>query len=50
MEAYVEATSPTTDAKRKSEIERQLLAYCGLDTYAMLRLWQVLAGRSDLKL
>jgi hypothetical protein len=50
MEAYVEATSPTTDAERKSEIERQLLAYCGLDTYAMLRLWQVLAGRSDLKL
>jgi hypothetical protein len=50
MEAYLEATSPTTDAERKSEIERQLLAYCGLDTYAMVRLWQVLAGRSNLKL
>jgi hypothetical protein len=50
MEAYLEATSPTTDAERKSEIERLLLAFCGLDNYAMLRLWQVLAGRSDLKL
>lgn len=50
MEAYLEATSSSTAAARKNEIERQLLAYCGLDTYAMVRLWQVLAGRGRLKL
>jgi hypothetical protein len=50
MDAYLEATSPTTGAERKREIERQLLEYCALDTYAMVRLWQVLAGRSKRKL
>ncbi len=50
MEAYLEAINPATNVERKAEIERQLLAYCGLDTYAMVRLWQVLAGRSYLKL
>jgi hypothetical protein len=50
MDAYFEATSPTTIAERKGEIERQLLAYCGLDTYAMVRLWQVLAGRNKMRL
>ena len=50
MEAYLEATNPDTTPERKAEIERQLQAYCGLDTYAMVKLWQVLAGRQKLKL
>jgi len=50
MNAYLEAISPTTTAERKAEIGTQLLAYCGLDTYAMVRLWQVFAGRQDLRL
>lgn len=49
MEAYLEAIHPDTLPKRKAEIEKQLLAYCGLDTFAMVRLWQFLAGRHDIK-
>ena len=50
MEAYLEAISPGTTPERKAAIEQQLQAYCGLDTYAMVRMWQVLAGQSHLKL
>jgi len=50
MEAFLEAIHPDTTTARKSQIEQQLLAYCRLDTYAMVRLWQVFAGRADLKL
>lgn len=50
MAAFMEAMAPTTTADRKSAIERQLLDYCALDTYAMVRLWQIFAGRADLAL
>lgn len=50
MDAYLEAIHPSTLPERKNQIEQQLLAYCKLDTYAMVRLWQVFAGRTDLKL
>ena len=50
MEAFLEAIHPDTSAERKNQIEQQLLAYCKLDTYAMVRLWQVFARRTDLKL
>ena len=50
MEAFLEAIHPETGSERKSQIQKQLLAYCELDTYAMVRLWQVFAGRTDLKL
>ena len=50
MDAYLEAIHPGTVPERKAEIEMQLLAYCGLDTFAMVRLWQFLSGRHDLKL
>jgi len=46
MEAFLEALSPNTSPSRKSEIERQLLAYCALDTYAMVRLWSVFSGQA----
>ena len=50
MEAFLEAIHPDTSVERKTQIEQQLLAYCKLDTYAMVRLWQVFAGRTDLSL
>lgn len=49
MEAYIEAIDPSTSDQRKSEIESQLLAYCKLDTFAMVRIWQKFTG-SDVKL
>ena len=39
QQAYLEAIAPATPAARKAELERQLLAYCQLDTWAMVRLW-----------
>lgn len=50
MDAFLEGIHPNTSSARKAQIEQQLLAYCGLDTYAMVRLWQVFAGRTDLRL
>lgn len=50
METFLEALHSDTTVERKQEIERQLLAYCGLDTYAMVRLWQVFAGRKEWEL
>jgi hypothetical protein len=50
MNAFLEAIDSNTSATRKTQIEQQLLAYCKLDTYAMVRLWQVFSGRTDLKL
>jgi len=43
-EAFREAISRGTTAERSDEIERQLLAYCHLDTLAMVRLWEVFRG------
>lgn len=45
MDAFVEAIAPHTTPTRKAEIERQLLDYCKLDTYAMVRLWSAFTGR-----
>ena len=50
MESFVEAIHANTTPQRRQEIERQLLEYCKLDTYAMVRLWQVFAGRADMEL
>ena len=44
MEAYKEAINPVTTPERKTEIEKSLLAYCKLDTLAMVRLWEFLYG------
>lgn len=48
MDAFQEAISSSTTVNRKEEIRKQLLEYCGLDTYAMVRLWQYFSGRGDL--
>ncbi|MDI1249260.1 MAG: hypothetical protein PSV13_10395 [Lacunisphaera sp.] len=47
MNAFIEAVQPGTGEARKMEIERHLHAYCRLDTFAMVRLWQVFNGRND---
>lgn len=44
QDAFLEAIAPATSPHRKAEIERQLVAYCSLDTYAMVRLWDFLSG------
>ena len=44
MEAFLEAVAPQTTPPRKAEIERQLLTYCALDTYAMVRMWAIFSG------
>jgi len=46
MDAFLEALSPDTSPARKAAIEQQLLAYCALDTYAMVRLWSIFSGAS----
>lgn len=48
MDAYREAVHRDTPSQRKQEIERQLLDYCGLDSIAMVRLWQHFTGRGDM--
>jgi hypothetical protein len=47
MEAFCEAIQPDISSERKFEIEAQLRAYCRLDTFAMVRLWQFFTGRTD---
>lgn len=46
MDAFSEAINPGTTKERKCEIEKQLLVYCGLDTFAMVRLWHFFCGRT----
>ncbi len=45
QQAYLEAIAPATSAARKAALERQLLAYCRLDTWAMVQLWSAFTGR-----
>lgn len=44
MAAFAEAVRAGTTPERKAEIERQLQAYCALDTLALVRLWSVFSG------
>lgn len=39
--AYQEAIATDTTAERKAQIESQLHEYCKLDTFAMVRIWEV---------
>ena len=50
MSVFVEAIHPETSTARKAEIENQLLAYCRLDTFAMVRLWQFFSERNQVPL
>lgn len=42
--AYLEALAPQTGNQRKEALKQQLLDYCKLDTYAMVRLWAIFTG------
>ena len=46
QQAFLEAMAPETASDRKIEIKRQLLAYCKLDTLAMVLLWEFFRGES----
>jgi hypothetical protein len=45
-EAYLEAIRPETSAERREEVRRGLVAYCGLDTMALLRMADFLEERN----
>ena len=49
QQAYLEAIAPTTTAQRKAELQDQLLAYCHLDTWAMVRLWAAFTANPLMK-
>lgn len=40
MNAFLEAINEKTSLERKDVLEQQLLEYCKLDTYAMVKLWE----------
>ena len=40
--AFLELAAPETSAERRAELRGQLLAYCGRDTEALVRLFQLL--------
>ncbi len=46
QQAFLEAIAPGTSATRRNEIRRELLAYCGQDTLAMVTVARYLEGRS----
>lgn len=41
MEAFKEAVADKCDEDRMAEMDRQLRMYCGLDTFAMVRIWKL---------
>ena len=43
--AYLEMIDPGTAHERKQTLEQQLLAYCGLDTFAMVRMVDNFLGK-----
>jgi len=45
QEAFLEAIDKDTEPQRREELRQQLSAYCALDTYAMVQLWSVFAGK-----
>ena len=47
MDAYRNAISPEISQSEKLKIEQELIAYCGLDTLAMVKLWRFFTGQTD---
>ena len=45
VSAFMEAIDPNTSPERKAVIENQLFSYCQLDTYAMVKIWELFVGR-----
>ena len=48
--AYLEAIAVETTLARKQKLQQQLIEYCRLDTLALVHVWRVLSGRTDLKI
>lgn len=44
QQAYLEAIEQGISSERRDEIRRQLLEYCKLDTYALVRIWEFFNG------
>jgi len=42
--AYMEIIDPATNSERKTQLEKELLEYCHLDTFAMVKVAQRLAN------
>lgn len=42
--AYLEMIDANTSSERKAQLEKQLLAYCKLDTWAMVKIWEKFSG------
>lgn len=45
MDAFLEALAPLTNKTQKTKIKKQLLAYCALDTLALVSIWSAFTGR-----
>jgi len=50
IDAYYRAIATTTTNAKKLELQRQLLNYCRLDTYGLVRIWQHFTNRYDMVL
>lgn len=46
QKVFLEVLSPETSTNRKGKLRSQLTACCTLDTYAIVRLWQLLSSRT----
>lgn len=44
QQAYMEAINSHTETQHRAKIRQQLLAYCKLDTYALVRMWEILSN------
>jgi hypothetical protein len=44
MAAYVKAIARETTPEEREQLRQELIAYCGLDTLAMVRVWEFLSG------
>jgi hypothetical protein len=48
--AYLEGIRPETEGERREQIRRELLEYCWLDTYSLVRVWAHLAGYGTVRM
>lgn len=46
QQAYLEAAHNKTTPERREEIRQQLLAYCQLDTLALVKIWEIFSRKS----
>jgi hypothetical protein len=49
-DAYLEAIHAETSPERREQIRQELRTYCRLDTFALVRIWQVFSGRGEWKI